>query len=177
MVNYQNGKVYKIQDIGGNMCYIGSTTKDYLSKRMVEHRQKYKKWLQDKTNDRFTVYEIFDTYGVENCDIVLIELCPCYSKDELTKLESKYIRSENCVNKVIPDRDMAEYQKEYYIENSEIQKQKVSAYRKLNKAKIKEYKSQKVVCICGATNIHDGKSRHLHSKAHLKYIEDNPIVV
>ena len=137
MVNSQNGKVYKIQDIGGNMCYIGSTTKDYLSKRMVEHRQKYKKWLQDKTNDRFTVYEIFDTYGVENCNIVLIELCPCYSKDELTKLESKYIRSENCVNKVIPDRDMAEYQKEYYIENSEIQKQKVSAYRKLNKAKIK----------------------------------------
>ncbi len=44
MVNYQNGKIYKIQDIGGNMCYIGSTTKDFLSKRMVEHRSAYKNW-------------------------------------------------------------------------------------------------------------------------------------
>ena len=175
MVNYQNGKVYKIQDVGGNMCYIGSTTKEYLSQRMTEHRQKYRKWLEDKSNDRFTVYEIFDTYGVENCNIVLIELCPCNSKDELTKLESRYIRTENCVNKVIPDRGSIDYRYDYYITNLEHQKKQVSDYRKLNKAKIKEYKSQKVVCICGTTHIHDGKARHLRSKVHIKYIETNPL--
>ena len=32
MVNYQNGKIYKVEDLGGNMCYIGSTTKDFLIK-------------------------------------------------------------------------------------------------------------------------------------------------
>ncbi len=174
MVNYQNGKIYKIQDVGGNMCYIGSTTKERLCQRMVEHRQKYNQWL-NKTQDRITVYEIFDKYGVENCNIVLMELCPCNSRDELTKLESQYIRSENCVNKVIPDRGMTEYQKEYYINNSVVFKKKVSDYRMLNKDKIKEYKSQLVVCICGKTHIHDSKARHLRSKAHIKYMETHPI--
>ena len=117
MVNYQNSKIYKIIDIGSNMCYIGSTTKDYLSKRMTEHRNHYSQWLNGKPGN-VSAFQIFDTYGVENCRIELIELCPCNSRDELTKLESQYIRSENCVNKVIPDRGMTEYQKEYYINNS-----------------------------------------------------------
>ena len=59
MVNYQNGKIYKIEDVGGNMCYIGSTPKDFLSKRMVEHRSKYNTWRNDNTSIRYSVFEIF----------------------------------------------------------------------------------------------------------------------
>ncbi len=65
MLNYQNGKIYKIQDTGGNMCFKGSTTKDFFSKRMVEHRSKYKTWSNDNAADRFSVFEIFQKYGVE----------------------------------------------------------------------------------------------------------------
>ena len=41
MVNYSNGKVYKIEPISGGEegdVYIGSTTKRYLSQRMNTHR-------------------------------------------------------------------------------------------------------------------------------------------
>ena len=51
MVNYNNGKVYKIEPICEHEegeIYIGSTTKDYLSKRMVEHRNKYKMYKSGK---------------------------------------------------------------------------------------------------------------------------------
>ena len=125
MVNYQNGKIYKIEDVGGNMCYIGSTTKDFLSKRMAEHRTVYTCYKNGKANN-FTVFNIFDKYGVENCRIVLIELFPCDTKDELTGRESHYIRTVECVNKMIPDRTRAEYGKKRYEEN----KDALLAYKK-----------------------------------------------
>ena len=104
MVTYQNGKIYKIEDIGGNMCYIWSTTKDLLSKRMAEHRRAYKYWQSDESNTKFSVFKIFDEYGVDNCQIVLIELYPCETKDELTSREAYFIRSIDCVNTQIPGR-------------------------------------------------------------------------
>ena len=104
MVNYQNGKIYKIEDVGGNMCYIGSTTKDFLSKRMAEHRSKYQIWKSDPTNIKITVFNIFERYDIINCRIVLLELFPCGSKDQLTSREADHIRTTECVNKVIPGR-------------------------------------------------------------------------
>ena len=81
------------------------------------------------------------------------------------------------MNKVIPDRGVGEYHKAYYIINSEILKQNRSDYRKVNKEKIQEYKSQLVVCVCGTAHIHDGKARHLRSKTHTKYMDTHPIDV
>ena len=83
MTKYTNGKIYKIQDLNGDMCYIGSTTRPMLSERMSGHRSAYKRWKAEKPTTRITVFEIFDTYGVENCRIILLELYPCNTKDEL----------------------------------------------------------------------------------------------
>ena len=110
MVNYQNGKIYKIEDLAGAMCYIGSTTKDYLSKRMVEHhRAMYKRWQTVKGGKNFSVFKLFEKYGMDGCRIVLVELCPCDSRDELLKREAHYIRTSDCVNIHVPDRKPQEY--------------------------------------------------------------------
>jgi hypothetical protein len=42
MANYSNGKIYKI--IGGDECYIGSTTKERLCQRMTAQRGNYNNW-------------------------------------------------------------------------------------------------------------------------------------
>ena len=65
------------------MCYIGSTTKDMLCKRMAEHRNSYNSW-KSRNKGYLTVFEIFEKYRVEQCRIVLIELCPCDTKDKLS---------------------------------------------------------------------------------------------
>ena len=112
MVNYQNGKIYKIEDLNGEMCYYGLTTKERLCKRMAEHRAKYGGWKKDPAKYSPTSsFKIFEKYGVENCRIVLMELCPCDTKDELSIREAYYIRNFLCVNKNIPDRKQPEYQK------------------------------------------------------------------
>ena len=50
MNRYENGKIYKIVDVGYNKCYIGSTCES-LSKRMERHRKQYKEyinWIEEK---------------------------------------------------------------------------------------------------------------------------------
>jgi hypothetical protein len=146
MVNYNNGKIYKIESHLGDKVYIGSTTKEYLSQRMTTHREGYNRWKQGK-KELTTSFLLFDEYGIENCLIVLLELCPCESKDQLHAREACYIRTVTCVNKCIPLRTPKEYNddnkeqhKEYYHENKERILKRLSNYRANNLDKINEQK-------------------------------------
>ena len=83
MRNYQKTKIYKIVSDLGNMVYVDSTAKEYLSQRLQQHRHDYKQWKNRKKN-YLPVFEMFEKYGVENCKIILIESFACNSKDEKT---------------------------------------------------------------------------------------------
>ncbi len=104
MVNYSNGKIYKIvSSLLGDEgdVYIGSTTKILLSMRMSNHRSDYKRWQDGKLPYKTTVYNLFEKYGVCNCQVVLIEEVNATSKDELQARERHYIQALQCVNKVL----------------------------------------------------------------------------
>ena len=136
MVNYSNGKIYKIEpivDYDEGDIYIGSTTKEYLSQRMDNHRGKYKRWKNDNNSSKYTSFKLFDKYGIDNCKIILIESCNCNTKDELHSKEAQYIKSMKCVNKVIPDRT----RKDWRIENKDYIKEQSKLYRQENIEKIK----------------------------------------
>ena len=135
MVNYANSKVYKIWSPRGDKIYVGSTTKQYLSQRMDNHRSNYKRWQSEK-NNLITSYLLFEEYGLQNCFIELIEAKECNSKDELHQLEGKYIRELECVNKRIAGRN----KKEHYEDNREQLLEITKQYYKDNKEKISEYK-------------------------------------
>ena len=49
MNRYENGKIYKLTDIGYNKAYVGSTCES-LSKRIERHRAKYSSHKTGKTN-------------------------------------------------------------------------------------------------------------------------------
>lgn len=192
MVNYGNGKIYKIQRIGGNSkIYVGSTTKQYLSQRMDTHRHHYKEYQAGKRH-LTTSFLLFDEYGIENCEIVLLETVNCNSKDELLMREKHFYQTIDCVNKNSPFRSndeikqyQDEYNKDYYISNKEKIKQNVKnyadnnkdkikektrKYRETNKDKIKMHKGKIVECECGASFTHNHKSRHIRTKFHLEFI-------
>ena len=135
MVNYNFGKIYKIEPIVDHDegdIYIGSTTKQYLSQRLDTHRSKYKQWKNGKYS-KVRVFEIFDKYCVSNCQIVLIETVNAESKDELLAREKHYIKSFKCVNKCIPGRT----KKEYYQDNNDTIKEKTLSIKKTIKKKYK----------------------------------------
>ena len=144
MSRYENGKIYRITDVGYNKCYIGSTCEE-LSQRMARHRYKYTQYLKGKKY-RNTVFKMFDDFDVENCKIEWIEDYPCNSKKELEAREGYYIKNSKCVNKRVEGRTDKEYRddnkereqerhKKYYEENQD----KIKAYREANKERRAEY--------------------------------------
>ena len=148
MVNYANGKIYKIVCNITGKVYIGSTTLS-LSQRLVQHRTDYNRWKNGK-RDFTTSFGIIEN---GNYDIVLIEEYPCENKENLYQRERFYIESINCVNKYIPTRTLKEYyienadkikeyHKIYYIDNADKIKEQKKLYHQKNKEKIKENKHQ-----------------------------------
>jgi hypothetical protein len=72
MVNYQNGKVYKIINEKNEIVYIGSTTQELLCDRYKTHKHK-----------------------APNHKIILIENYPCNSRQELCMREQQVIEENN----------------------------------------------------------------------------------
>ena len=148
-IDYENGKIYKIESHLGDKIYVGSTSKKYLSQRMTAHKYSYRAWKIGHGGHN-KAYDLFDEYGLDNCSIVLIEACPCKSRDELHAREGHYIKNMECVNKMIAGRSRKEYKednlekikerdKKYSEEHKEEKKEYDKKYREDNKDKIKEY--------------------------------------
>ena len=120
MVNYENGKIYKIEALNGDAgdIYIGSTAQPFLSYRMSSHRSGYKIW-KDGKGPKVTSYILFDKYGIENCSITLIENVNATSSDELRAREAYHIKSLECVNRCMPLRSRKENSRTWYDNNRE----------------------------------------------------------
>lgn len=133
---YKNGKIYKITDNGNNKCYYGSTI-NTLSKRFSGHKTDYKLY-NNNNRTNITVFLIFNEYGIENCKIELVELYPCNNIVDLIKREGFYIKTNECVNKVIAGRT----QKEYKEDNKEYYQEYFKKHYQENKAEILKYASE-----------------------------------
>ena len=125
---YENSKIYKIVDNGFNKTYIGSTTQP-LAQRLADHRYNYRKYLNGKYS-KTTVFSIFDEFGMDNCQIYLLEEYPCENRMQLHKKEGEYILNTDCVNKIVAGRTPQEYREQ--------NKDKTAQYRKDNKDKLNQ---------------------------------------
>ncbi len=134
MVNYSNGKIYKIVSNHTDLIYIGSTAQQYLSQRKTTHNS-YKKCSSK------------EILKYDDAEIILIEKYSCNCKDELSAREQYYIdkfRADgfNVVNKNrafgLDENRMKNNAIEYYEKNKEILKQNRKNYRQNNKEKVKQ---------------------------------------
>ena len=131
MVNYQDGKIYKLVCNVTNLVYIGSTCEPQLARRLAGHVGNYKKWR----NGKYNFVTSFKVLEGDNYDIILIKNVKCNNKEELHAEERKVIESTNCVNKVIPTRTNKQYKQDNQDKISEQMKQ----YRNNNKEKLRDH--------------------------------------
>ena len=182
MTIYNNGKIYKIEPVTEHDegdIYIGSTTKQYLSQRMVKHRKEYKMWKKDNPNVSKTMcFNLFNKYGLENCQIVLIECVNANTYDELQARKHYYIKLFECVNKCCPilnHEEKLERKKEYYKDNKTIINEKSKEYYLDHKEQVKEYNKEynnkKYTCICGTVCSLKNKTPHLKTWKHNDFIK------
>jgi hypothetical protein len=162
--DYQKGKIYKLTSNQTDNIYVGSSCSPYLSTRFQNHKGNYKSWLNGNSN-YLTSYELLK---YDDCKIELIELYPCKCIEELTSREAHFIRTLDCVNKVIPART----KKEYYQENKDRLREQQKEYQKNNKEIIaerkKEYYQEKITCDCDCEIRKDSLTRHKKSQKHIK---------
>ena len=122
MPDYSTGKIYKVINPQNEIIYIGSTTQT-LSQRFCRHEHK----------------------AIGN-KIILLENCPCNSREELVKREQELIeQSDNLLNKFrayMSEEQHKEYRKKYYKQYNETNRNKISEKAKIyyekNKNKITE---------------------------------------
>jgi hypothetical protein len=171
MVNYNNGKIYKIEAINGDEgdIYIGSTTKKHLSQRLSAHKYTYKQWKMGKYGET-SCFKLFDKYGIDNCRILLIKMFSCTNNDELTAEEGSLIRSTLCINKRIPCRLQKEQKLIYNSINKDKIKDNKAKYYIENKEKISEKGKIKFTCECGTISRSSDKAKHNKSKKHIEYL-------
>ena len=188
MPDYQNGKIYKLWSPEGDDIYIGSTT-ETLCRRKAGHKTSY------GTGQNLTSKILFEKYT--DVRIELIEEFPCDKKCKLIAREGHFIRTLNCVNKIIPDRthkewreDTKEQRRQYekhYQRNKEHVRERDKKYRENNKEKLKEVKkeyyennkekikeqySEKITCECGCQIRRNGLAEHKRSQKHIKLMQN-----
>ena len=193
MPSYNSSKIYRIEPTvphDDNEIYIGSTTAERLCQRFAKHKSSYK--MFKKGMSRVSVYELFDKYGVDNFEIILIESVNAKSRDELHAREGYYIKNTMNVNKVVAGRTDQQYKKDnkemireqdrlYRIRNDEIIKERNKVYCQAHPDKIKEAKmkwvknnGEKIKCQCGSVIAKYNLARQ-HSKTikHQTYLQNN----
>ena len=167
-IDYSKGKIYKIVCNITGLIYIGSTTKEYLSQRLTQHRGNYQQYLKGK----YCNVRSFEIIKNNNYDIILLENVSCDNKDELRKRERYYIESLDCVNKNIPSRTLEEWTKQYYEKNREKFLESKKEYRIQNREMMIEKQKEKFICECGGKFTRSCKSKHEQSKKHKKYLSE-----
>ena len=117
MVNYQNGKIYRIVCNETGEQYIGSTCEP-LCRRLAVHKAEMKR--SDGTNRYISSFQILKRGSYS---IILIENYPCEHKDELHRRERFYLESMECINcrkrPIINKDEIKEQKRLYYINNKD----------------------------------------------------------
>lgn len=116
MVNYKNGKLYKLTNSVNDDIYIGSTAETTLARRMTNHRK-------DAKTRKSYLYQQMRLIGIENFKIVLLEDYPCENKDQLRAKEDEWIQrlkpKLNQVRAYRTDEELRDYKAQYYNEHKD----------------------------------------------------------
>lgn len=171
MVNYRNGKMYRVVcNITGKQ-YVGSTTTP-LSKRLGSHVSQYK--------NNGTYYSVFEVLENGNYEIILIEEYPCDTKEQLLRRERYWVDELDCVNKLSPiylEGEGEEYKKKYNEEHKEDIKEYMTTYYITNadelKARARDYRKNNLEEIKKQQAIYRAKNREKIKEQRKRYYQEN----
>jgi hypothetical protein len=139
--DYSKACIYKIWSHLTDRIYIGSTCD--MTKRWSCHKKNYKNWKKGSSG-LTSSYLLFDSVGIENCEIEWLHDFPCETKKQLNKEEGRVMRQykdllvnkrfntglekAECIKKYKEEHkeEIAEYDKKYKEEH----KEEIAEYRK-----------------------------------------------
>jgi hypothetical protein len=158
--DFSKGLIYKIVCLDPEItdCYVGSSTN--FKQRKAQHKNRCNNPNNKAYN--YNVYKFIREHGGwENFQMLQIEEYPCNSSHELALQERFHLENlKASLNKYIPSRSKSECDTAYY---------------QANKEQILGKQKQKITCECGSVIRINGKSRHLKTKTHQAYLNQNEL--
>ena len=154
MNKYQDGKIYKLESAG--LYYYGSTIQK-LNDRISNHKA-----LASKCSSK----KLYETG--EEVKFSIVELFPCYNRQQLLFRERWWIENNECINIKLPistKEEAMEKKAEYNIKHKEDKKE----YDKINREAKKEYYLKLNKCECGGSYKTKHKTTHFKTKKHINY--------
>jgi hypothetical protein len=180
MVNYENGKIYKIVCDSTGKVYIGSTC-TMLCQRLAQHVNLYKCNISNEciTKHGCASFEIIKN---NNYKIILLENYSCNNKEELMKKEREYFDKLECVNRYRPAVPYAEklqlakkykdtHKNEIKIWEQTVHREKrneiTKKYHKVHFEQIKARETKNIICdYCKCQFQFRNRSRHEKTAKH-----------
>jgi hypothetical protein len=115
MPDYSQSRIYKLINKDDNRIYIGSTVQS-LAYRKAQHKSHRNTMTRD--------------FNWDNVEMTLIDCVSCLNKDELFKIERKYIEENECIN-IRPPIRTEEEKKQYQTKKNLIQNGKRSSLERV----------------------------------------------
>jgi hypothetical protein len=175
MVNYGESKIYRIVCNTTGLVYYGSTL-NRLSRRLGQHKASYK-GFKNGSGKFLTSYKVLEN---DNFEIILVENCPCNSKEELHARERFYIENNECVNIVVPLRTAQEYEIDnhekrlkYYADNREKINERHKEYQQLNPEIRRQYYLNNIEMFKAKSKENREQNKERVKEANHKYREEN----
>jgi hypothetical protein len=175
------GIIYKITTSLCDELYVGST-EDALEERWKRHTHKYIEYLRTKDrNNWYSVFNLFEEFGIDNCEIELIKEYEVCDKKHLFAYEQLWINKLNSLNEqnTMSFGRFGDYM--YRLNNKEAISERNKRYRNNHPDRILEQRRnylenigrQLYDCDCGSIITRQCLSRHLKSKKHINYLNSN----
>jgi hypothetical protein len=146
------GRIYKVQHLDSNLCYIGSTC-NAVRDRWRSHKKVFGQWIKAKDkHSTISLYPYLEQYGIDRFKMLLIKEYEIVDKNQLRVYEQLAInRTKSCCNmraalQLVNINCMAkhytqliaEHKREYHQINKVMFAEKQREYRKVNKVMITE---------------------------------------
>lgn len=190
MTKYENGRIYKLVCNVTGLVYVGSTVQP-LHKRRYVHASHFRRWQEGRQN-YITSCQIIEN---GDYDIVLIEEVKCETKEQLHRVERKWIEALDCVNRYVPTRTDTEYRQDnredimkrrqaMYENNKDVilarkresyqrhREKRLTAMKEYNRTHEdlrKAYNQIRFICPCGSDVVRHDKAQHLKTKKHQEW--------
>ena len=154
------GTIYRL-DFEDGTCYVGSTTKKYLSQRVSNDKQQKSSingYIQE-VNKRLKDGMICISSAIKK-DLFFNKYDLLYWERILTELTPNTLNKRRCWKTTEEEQERIKTTKKTTNKN----------YREKNKDKINEKKNQKFICECGVECQISTKARHIRSKFDQNFI-------
>jgi len=193
-VDWSNTVIYKLHSKNPLIedGYVGKSGD--FHKRKICHKSNCNSVKSDEYNKKAYVF-IRENGGYDNWDFEILETANLEDEKEAAALERYWIETlKPSLNERLPAQtpeERAEYKRVYHriwqrkkMEDPEFRKKEAERnkkYREDNPETAAEKRAadavrnkEKITCICGAIHNRGGKSEHLDTIKHKKFVENNP---